>query len=122
MSRQLGSLQDALCGAPVARITVIRRCLITCLAARLAAAGRPDGMFQQRIDMAVEPGALLTRPTEGRLSVSGEQREKVDAILRKPAFPVGSGVDEERRLLREAISARPLPADVTVTAAAQLGR
>jgi acetyl esterase/lipase len=48
--------------------------------------------------------------------VSTEQRETVDAILRQSAFPVGSDVDEQRRLLREAISAQPLPADVTVTA------
>jgi len=49
--------------------------------------------------------------------VSAEQREGLDAILRQSAFPVGSGVDEQRRLLREAVSAQPLPADVTVTAA-----
>src|SRR3954466_6709822 len=48
--------------------------------------------------------------------MSTEQRETLDAILRQSAFPVGSGVDEQRRLLREAISAQPLPADVTVTA------
>src|SRR5471032_1503963 len=41
----------------------------------------------------------------------------VDAILRQAAFPVGSGVNEQRRLLREAISAQPLPPDVTVTGA-----
>jgi epsilon-lactone hydrolase len=49
--------------------------------------------------------------------VSTEQRETLDAILRQSAFPVGSGVDELRRLFREAVSAQPLPADVTVTAA-----
>src|SRR4029077_20863201 len=38
--------------------------------------------------------------------------------LRQSAFPVGSSVDEQRRLLREAVSAQPLPADVTVTEAA----
>jgi monoterpene epsilon-lactone hydrolase len=48
--------------------------------------------------------------------VSTEQRENLDAILRQSAFPVGSSVDEQRRLLREAVSAQPLPADVTVTA------
>src|SRR6478672_9676754 len=47
--------------------------------------------------------------------MSTEQRETLDAILRQSAFPVGSGVDEQRRLLREAVSAQPLPADVTVT-------
>jgi monoterpene epsilon-lactone hydrolase len=50
--------------------------------------------------------------------VSIEQRETLDAILRQSAFPVGSDVNEQRRLLRELISAQPLPADVTVTAAA----
>ena len=49
--------------------------------------------------------------------MSTEQRETLDAILRQSAFPVGSDVDEQRRLLREAVSAQPLPADVTVTAA-----
>src|SRR6476660_6184646 len=47
-----------------------------------------------------------------------EPRENLEAILRHSAFPVGSSVDEQRRLLREAVSAQPLPADVTVTAAA----
>jgi monoterpene epsilon-lactone hydrolase len=50
--------------------------------------------------------------------VTTAQRQTVDAILRQSAFPVGSSVSEQRRLLREAISAQPLPADVTVTAAA----
>jgi epsilon-lactone hydrolase len=50
--------------------------------------------------------------------VSTEQRETLDAILRQSAFPVGSGVDEQRRLLRELLSAQPLPAEVTVTASA----
>jgi epsilon-lactone hydrolase len=47
--------------------------------------------------------------------VSTEQRETLDAILRQSAFPVDSAVDEQRRLLRELLSAQPLPADVTVT-------
>jgi acetyl esterase/lipase len=50
--------------------------------------------------------------------VSTEQRENLEAVLRQSAFPVGSDVNEQRRLLRELISAQPLPADVTVTAAA----
>jgi len=50
--------------------------------------------------------------------VSTEQRETLDAILRQSAFPVGSDVNEQRRLLRELLSAQPLPADVTVIAAA----
>jgi epsilon-lactone hydrolase len=49
--------------------------------------------------------------------VSIEQRETLDAILRQSALPVGSDVNEQRRLFREAVSAQPLPADVTVTAA-----
>jgi monoterpene epsilon-lactone hydrolase len=50
--------------------------------------------------------------------VSTEQREIVDAILRQSAFPADSDVDELRRLFREAVSAQPLPAGVTVTEAA----
>jgi acetyl esterase/lipase len=50
--------------------------------------------------------------------VSTQQRETLDAILRQSAFPVGSDVNEQRRLLRELLSAQPLPADVTVTPAA----
>jgi epsilon-lactone hydrolase len=50
--------------------------------------------------------------------VSTEQQETLDAILRQSAFPVDSDVNEQRKLLRQAISAQPLPADVTVTAAA----
>src|SRR5581483_4336285 len=50
--------------------------------------------------------------------VSAEQRQMLDGILRQSAIPVDSSVDEQRRLLREAISAQPLPTDVTVTASA----
>jgi monoterpene epsilon-lactone hydrolase len=50
--------------------------------------------------------------------VSIEQQETLDAILRQSAFPAGSDVNEQRRLLRELLSGQPLPADVTVTAAA----
>jgi len=50
--------------------------------------------------------------------VSTEQRENLEAVLRQSAFPVDVDVNEQRRLLRELLSAQPLPADVTVTAAA----
>src|SRR5258708_23564114 len=56
-------------------------------------------------------------PTEGRSSVSTEQKETLDAILRQSAFPADMGVSELRRLLAERASAQPLPAGVTVTAA-----
>jgi monoterpene epsilon-lactone hydrolase len=49
--------------------------------------------------------------------VSTEQRENLDAILRQSAFPDDADVNEQRRALRELLSAQPLPADVTVTAA-----
>ena len=49
--------------------------------------------------------------------MSTEQRENLDAILRQSAFPAGSDVGEQRRLLAELLSAQPLPAGVTVTAA-----
>jgi acetyl esterase/lipase len=41
---------------------------------------------------------------------------------RQSAFPVDSDVNEQRPLLRELLSAQPLPADVIVTAASQVGR
>ena len=50
--------------------------------------------------------------------MSTEQQETIDAILRQSAFPVGTSVNEQRRLLREAVSAQPLRPDVIVTAAA----
>jgi epsilon-lactone hydrolase len=50
--------------------------------------------------------------------VSTEQRETLDAILRQSAFPAGSDVIEQRRQLKELLSAQPLPAGITVTAAA----
>src|SRR5713226_5113774 len=63
-------------------------------------------------------GAVGRIPTDGRSSVSTEQRENLEAVLRQSAFPAGIDVNEQRRLLRELTSAQPLPADVTVTAAA----
>jgi acetyl esterase/lipase len=50
--------------------------------------------------------------------VSAEQRENLEAILRQAAFPVDSDVNQQRRQLQELASAQPLPAEVTVTAAA----
>jgi monoterpene epsilon-lactone hydrolase len=50
--------------------------------------------------------------------VSTEQQQTLDAILRQSAFPADVSIIEQRRLLRELISAQPLPADVTVTSAA----
>ncbi len=50
--------------------------------------------------------------------MSTEQRENLEAVLRQSAFPAGIDISEQRRLLRELTSAQPLPADVTVTAAA----
>jgi acetyl esterase/lipase len=50
--------------------------------------------------------------------VSTQQRKNLDAILRQAAFPADSDVNEQRRQLRELLSAQPLPADVTVTAGA----
>jgi monoterpene epsilon-lactone hydrolase len=63
-------------------------------------------------------GRCQTDPTEGRSSVSTEQQETLDAILRQSAFPADIDVSEQRRLLQELTSAQPLPADVTVTVAA----
>jgi acetyl esterase/lipase len=50
--------------------------------------------------------------------VSIEQRETLDSILRQSAFPPDADVAEQRRLLHELLSALPLPAGVTVNAAA----
>jgi epsilon-lactone hydrolase len=50
--------------------------------------------------------------------VSTEQREQVEALLRQAAFPVGSDVNEQRRMLREVLAAQPRPPDVTVTTGA----
>ena len=50
--------------------------------------------------------------------MSTEQRETLDAILRQGAFPANSDVEEQRRLLKELLSAQPLPAEVTVAEAA----
>jgi epsilon-lactone hydrolase len=50
--------------------------------------------------------------------VSTEQQETLDAILRQSAFPADADVNTQRRLLRELLSAQPLPPEVTVTAAA----
>ena len=50
--------------------------------------------------------------------MSTEQRENLEAILRQNAFPFDRDVSDQRRLLRELASTQPLPADVTVTAAA----
>ncbi|HET7050010.1 MAG TPA: alpha/beta hydrolase [Solirubrobacteraceae bacterium] len=49
--------------------------------------------------------------------MSTEQRATLDAILRQSALPPDADVNAQRELLRAAISAQPLPADVTVTAA-----
>jgi epsilon-lactone hydrolase len=50
--------------------------------------------------------------------MSTEQREQVEALLRRAAFPIGSDVNEQRRLLREVLAAQPQPPDVTVTTGA----
>jgi epsilon-lactone hydrolase len=59
-----------------------------------------------------------TNTDRKEISVSTEQRENLEAVLRQSALPAGGSVSEQRRLLRELSSAQPLPADVTVTAAA----
>jgi epsilon-lactone hydrolase len=49
--------------------------------------------------------------------VSIEQRETLDAILRQGGFPADATVDEQRRLLRDLLSAQPLPPGVKATTA-----
>jgi epsilon-lactone hydrolase len=46
--------------------------------------------------------------------VSIEQRETLDAILRQGGFPADATVDEQRQLLRDLLSAQPLPPGVKV--------
>ena len=53
--------------------------------------------------------------------MSIEQRENLEAILRQSAFPPGISLGEQRRQLKELVSAQPLPPDVSVTAAAAGG-
>jgi monoterpene epsilon-lactone hydrolase len=48
--------------------------------------------------------------------LSTEQRENLAAALRRSPISPDSSVDEQRRLLRERATARPVPADVSVTA------
>ena len=55
-------------------------------------------------------GAARRIPAEGRSSVSTEQPENREAILRQSALPADSDVSEQPRLLRELISAQPPPA------------
>ena len=50
--------------------------------------------------------------------MSIEQRESLETILRQGALPSNAGVNEQRRVLRELLSAQPLAADVTVAEAA----
>jgi monoterpene epsilon-lactone hydrolase len=49
--------------------------------------------------------------------LSTEQRENLEAALRRSPIPADSSVSEQRRLLRERAAARLAPADVTVTPA-----
>ena len=53
--------------------------------------------------------------------MSTKQPENPKASLRQSAFPADIDVSEQRRVLRELTSAQPLPAEVTVTAAALSG-
>jgi monoterpene epsilon-lactone hydrolase len=50
--------------------------------------------------------------------VSIEQRENPKAILRQSAFPADINVSGHRRQFLELTSAKPMPAEVTMTAAA----
>ncbi|HEV3170458.1 MAG TPA: alpha/beta hydrolase fold domain-containing protein, partial [Actinocrinis sp.] len=51
--------------------------------------------------------------------MSAEQREKLEAILRQSTsnYPADIDLNGQRQMLRDLLSAQPLPADVTVTAA-----
>src|SRR4051794_23454308 len=76
-------------------------------------------MFSSGSTSASPPGSLRRRgPREGRSSVSNEQRQNLDAILRQSAFPPDADVQQLRERLGELLSAQPLADGVTVTAAA----
>jgi hypothetical protein len=75
-------------------------------------------MFRHRIDMGEPAWVLLADLIRRGSSVSTKLRENLAIILRQSAFRAVSNVNEQRRQLRELISAQPLHADVTVTAAA----
>ena len=68
----------------------------------------------ERPFLVVAQFADASRRLSARTIVAGD----LDAVLRQSAFPAGIDVSEQRRPLRELTSAQPLPADVTVTAAA----
>jgi acetyl esterase/lipase len=69
-------------------------------------------MFQDRRTLKIGDHS-----TERRSSVSAEQRENLDAILRQNPFPFDSDVEGQRQLLRELAATQPLPSDVIVAAA-----
>ena len=50
--------------------------------------------------------------------MSAEQRQALEAVLRQNSFPADSDISEQRRLLKELVAGQPLPAELTVTAAA----
>src|SRR6266446_3358540 len=77
-------------------------------------------MFSSKLTSACPPGCCRANSNRrvDRSSVSTEQKENLDAILRQGAFPASADVNEQRRQLKALLSAQPLPADVTVTAAA----
>ena len=54
--------EDRFCGAAVARITMIRRRLVTCLAASLVVARLPAGNFSSGLTGRARLGALPSRP------------------------------------------------------------
>ena len=65
-----------------------------------------------------EPAWERCQTNPNRRDILCERRaaRELEAVLRQSAFPVGSDVSEQRRLLRELTSAQPLPADVTAAA------
>ena len=67
-----------------------------------------------------EPAWERCQANPNRREILREHRagENLDAILRQSAFPADIDLSEQRRQIRELISAQPLPAEVTVTAAA----
>ena len=79
----------------------------------------PGGKFQQRIDMGEPARERQTKPNRREIlrehRAARESRRNPAAVSTSPSTSMSS---EQRRLLRELTPAQPLPADVTVTAAA----
>ena len=75
------SAEDRFCGAAVARITMIRRRLVTCLAASLVVARLPAGNFSSGLTGRARLGALPSRPVPAHLRRENYPRAGYDGSI-----------------------------------------